>query len=87
MLHKVRLLLNRQLGMLTNAIRAHVADFGVVASVGRAGGARSTIASVPKLCWRGVLMNSILGDETFNALGRKHLEIISAERGGRVPCF
>jgi transposase len=37
MLHKVRLMLNRQLVMLTNAIRAHVAEFGVVAPVGRSG--------------------------------------------------
>ena len=37
MLHKVRLMLNRQLVMLTNAIRAHVAEFGIVAPVGRSG--------------------------------------------------
>jgi transposase len=37
MLHKARLMLNRQLVMLTNAIRAHVAEFGIVAPVGRSG--------------------------------------------------
>ena len=37
MLHKVRLMLNRQLIMLTNAIRAHMAEFGLVAPVGRGG--------------------------------------------------
>lgn len=37
MLHKVRLMLNRQLVMLTNAIRAHMAEFGIVAPVGRLG--------------------------------------------------
>ncbi|AJP70570.1 IS110 family RNA-guided transposase [Sphingomonas hengshuiensis] len=37
MLHKVRLMLNRQLVMLTNAIRAHMAEFGIVAPVGRRG--------------------------------------------------
>jgi transposase len=37
MLHKVRLMLNRQLVMLTNAIRAHVAEFGIAAPVGRSG--------------------------------------------------
>ncbi|MCT2560247.1 IS110 family transposase [Tsuneonella sp. YG55] len=37
MLHKVRMMLNRQLVMLTNAIRAHMAEFGVVAPVGRGG--------------------------------------------------
>lgn len=37
MLHKVRMMLNRQLVMLTNAIRAHMAEFGIVAPVGRGG--------------------------------------------------
>ena len=37
MLHKVRLMLNRQLVMLTNAIRAHMAEFGIAAPVGRIG--------------------------------------------------
>ena len=37
MLHKVRLMLNRQLTMLANAVRAHMAEFGVVAPVGRGG--------------------------------------------------
>ena len=37
MLHKVRLMLNRQLVMLTNAIRAHMAEFGVIAPIGRGG--------------------------------------------------
>ncbi len=37
MLHKVRLMLNRQLVMLTNAVRAHMAEFGIVAPVGRGG--------------------------------------------------
>lgn len=37
MLHKVRLMLTRQLTMLTNAIRARTAEFGIVAPVGRGG--------------------------------------------------
>lgn len=37
MLHKVRMMLNRQLVMLTNAVRAHMAEFGIVAPVGRGG--------------------------------------------------
>ncbi|MGZ5178782.1 MAG: IS110 family RNA-guided transposase [Burkholderiales bacterium] len=37
MLHKVRHMLNRQLVMLTNAFRAHMAEFGIVAPVGRGG--------------------------------------------------
>ncbi|MFN3724676.1 MAG: hypothetical protein ACK4SZ_00070 [Allosphingosinicella sp.] len=41
MLHKVRLMLNRQLIMLSNAIRAHMAEFGVVAPVGPAAFHRS----------------------------------------------
>jgi len=45
MLHKVRLMLNRQLTMLTNAIRAHMAEFGIVAAVGR-GGADQLIAII-----------------------------------------
>ena len=40
MLHKVRLMLNRQLVMLTNAIRAHMAEFGIIAPVDRGGGDR-----------------------------------------------
>jgi len=40
MLHKVRMMLNRQLVMLTNAIRAHMAEFGIVAPVGRGGADR-----------------------------------------------
>ena len=37
MLHKVRLMLNRQVVMLSNAIRAHMAEFGIIAPVGRGG--------------------------------------------------
>jgi transposase len=37
MLHKVRMMLNRQLVMLTNALRAHMAEFGIIAPVGRGG--------------------------------------------------
>jgi len=37
MLHKVRLMLTRQLVMITNATRAHMAEFGIVAPVGRGG--------------------------------------------------
>lgn len=35
MLHRVRLMLNRQRTQLSNAMRAHMAEFGVVAPVGR----------------------------------------------------
>jgi transposase len=37
MLHRVRLMLNRQRTQLTNALRAHMSEFGVVAPVGRMG--------------------------------------------------
>lgn len=40
MLHKVRLMLNRQRVMLGNAIRAHMAEFGIIAPIGRIGGDR-----------------------------------------------
>ncbi|WP_158298887.1 hypothetical protein [Sphingomonas psychrotolerans] len=36
MLHKVRRMLTRQLIMIINATRAHMAEFGIVAPVGRA---------------------------------------------------
>ena len=37
MLHKTRQLLIRQQTMLINAIRAHLAEFGIVAGIGRRG--------------------------------------------------
>ena len=37
MLHRVRLILNRQRTQLSNALRAHLAEFGVVAPIGRNG--------------------------------------------------
>lgn len=37
MLHRVRLMLNRQRTQLSNSMRAHMSEFGVVASVGRTG--------------------------------------------------
>lgn len=37
MLHRVRLILNRQRTQLSNALRAHIAEFGIVAPVGRNG--------------------------------------------------
>jgi transposase len=37
MLHKVRMMLNRQVVMLTNALRAHMAEFGIIAPVERGG--------------------------------------------------
>jgi transposase len=37
MLHRVRLILNRQRTQLSNALRAHLAEFGIVAPIGRAG--------------------------------------------------
>ena len=37
MLHRVRLMLNRQHTQISNAIRAHMSEFGVVAPVGRLG--------------------------------------------------
>jgi transposase len=37
MLHRVRLMLNRQRTQLSNAIRAHLSEFGVVAPIGRRG--------------------------------------------------
>ena len=36
MLHRVRLMLNRQRTQLSNALRAHLAEFGIVAPIGRA---------------------------------------------------
>ena len=35
MLHRVRLVLCRQRTQLSNALRAHLADFGIVAPVGQ----------------------------------------------------
>ena len=37
MLHRVRLILNRQRTQLSNALRAHMAEFGIVAPIGRGG--------------------------------------------------
>jgi transposase len=37
MLHRVRLILNRQRTQLSNALRAHFAEFGIVAPIGRNG--------------------------------------------------
>jgi transposase len=37
MLHRVRLILNRQRTQLSNALRAHLAEFGVVGPIGRNG--------------------------------------------------
>lgn len=37
MLHRVRLMLNRQRTQLSNAMRAHMSEFGVVAPIGRVG--------------------------------------------------
>jgi transposase len=37
MLHRVRLLLNRQRTQLSNSIRAHLSEFGIVAPIGRRG--------------------------------------------------
>ncbi len=37
MLHRVRLILNRQQTQLSNAMRAHLAEFGIVAPIGRNG--------------------------------------------------
>ena len=39
-LHRVRLILNRQSTQLSNAMRAHLAEFGIVAPAGRNGLAR-----------------------------------------------
>ena len=37
MLHRVRLMLNRQRTQLSNALRAHLSEFGIVAPIGRRG--------------------------------------------------
>ncbi|HEX7858678.1 MAG TPA: transposase [Sphingobium sp.] len=37
MLHRVRLILNPQRTQLSNALRAHIAEFGIVAPIGRNG--------------------------------------------------
>jgi transposase len=37
MLHKVRLMLTRQVVMISNATRVHMAEFGIIAPVGRGG--------------------------------------------------
>ena len=37
MLHRVRLMLNRQRTQLSNAMRAHLSEFGIVAAIGRNG--------------------------------------------------
>ncbi len=42
MLHRVRLILNRQRTQLSNAMRAHLAEFGIVAPIGRTASSRSS---------------------------------------------
>jgi transposase len=37
MLHRVRLMLNRQRTQISNALRAHLSEFGIVALIGRNG--------------------------------------------------
>ena len=37
MLHRVRLMLNRQRTQLSNSIRSHLSEFGIVAAIGRRG--------------------------------------------------
>src|SRR3974377_1325034 len=37
MLHRVRLMLNRQCTQLSNSIRSHLSEFGIVAPLGRRG--------------------------------------------------
>ena len=37
MLHRVRLMLNRQRTQVSNALRAHLSEFGIVAAIGRGG--------------------------------------------------
>ena len=37
MLHRVRLMLNRQRTQISNALRSHLSEFGVVAPIGRNG--------------------------------------------------
>lgn len=51
MLHRVRLMLNRQRTQISNAIRAHISEFGVVAPVGRLGVERllEVVADEPAL--------------------------------------
>jgi transposase len=46
MLHRVRLMLNRQRTQLSNSIRAHLSEFGIVAPIGR----RVSISFLPS--WR-----------------------------------
>jgi transposase len=67
MLHKVRLMLNRQLVMLTNAVRAHMAEFGVIAPVGRGG--------VDRL--RAVIEDET--DERIPAEARRCLDMLAAQ--------
>jgi transposase len=42
MLHRVRLILNRQRTQLSNAMRAHLAEFGIVAPIGRTASSSSS---------------------------------------------
>jgi transposase len=67
MLHKVRLMLNRQLVMLTNAMRTHMAEFGVIAPIGRGG--------VDRL--RAIIEDE--ADERIPAEARRCLEMLVAQ--------
>jgi len=47
MLHRVRKILTRQRTQISNALRSHMAEFGIVAAIDRAGPFRSRIAGQP----------------------------------------
>ena len=77
MLHKVRLMLTRQLVMITNATRAHMAEFGIIAPVGRGGVDRllavidDDVVSVTNINRQAVAMDS--------TIGQPKVEVIAAQ--------
>ena len=67
MLHRVRLMLNRQRTQLSNATRAHMSEFGIVAPVGRIGLERLLAIAADK------------GDERIPPDARLCLEMLGAQ--------
>ena len=69
MLHRVRLMLNRQRTQLSNAMRAHMSEFGIVAPVGRMGLERllaiiadrgdESVPAMPASAWRCLARSSL----------------------------
>ena len=91
MLHRVRLMLNRQRTQISNALRAHLSEFGVVAPIGRNGIEQLLVvvindendARIPtaRRARRALAYDPpiLLMDEPLSALDKKLREEIQAE--------